>query len=79
MKIDLGLLTETGAFDVPKILAWANEIQEANQRLHGEPGDFHESLEAAWKTAQAMKKLYDNPELLAEVEADMPEAVKGSE
>jgi hypothetical protein len=79
MTIDLGLLTDTGAFDVPKILAWANEIHEANERRHGEPCDFKECLEAAWKTAHAMKKLYDNPELLSEVEAGMPEAVKGSE
>jgi hypothetical protein len=68
LKIDFGLLTGTGEVDKLAVLRYADEVHEKVG------GDFQACLDFAFKTAAAMKKVFDGgPELIAELEAALPE------
>jgi hypothetical protein len=67
MKIELNLLTPEGEFDDNAILAYAAAMHEA---VGEERRDFDYCLDHAFKVAEAMKTLFDNPDLLARVEAN---------
>lgn len=65
MKIELNLLTPDGEFDDNAILAYAIAMQEA---IGDERRNFDYCLDHAFKVAEAMKKLFDNPDLRSVVE-----------